>query len=107
MTSATPVPSARYPFADLELARRLERAEATANLEAVGARASLWPESGAGWMNAGGIFAMFDGPDSPLTQTFGLGVLGVPDNTDFDAVERFFEDPGNLRTNEFTPQAGV
>ena len=62
-------------FSDLELARRLERAEGRANAEFVEARAKLFPESDACWTERAGAYAMFDGAASPLTQTFGLGLF--------------------------------
>src|SRR5262249_9448889 len=56
---------------DRELARRLERAEALANARFVETRARLAPRSGACWLDVAGTWAMFDGVDSPVTQTFG------------------------------------
>ncbi len=64
-----------FIFSDLHLSRRLERAEAQGNLEFVEARASVEPESGARWTEVAGCYAMFDGVESPLTQTFGLGLF--------------------------------
>ena len=63
-----------YPFADIDLARRLERAEAQGNVNFVEARAAAFPDRGATWLEVAGTYAMFDGVDSPVTQTFGLGV---------------------------------
>jgi hypothetical protein len=67
--------SARYPFSDLSLARRLERAEAQGNIEFVEARALAFPDSRARSIEVSGAHAMFDGADSPLTQTFCLGLF--------------------------------
>ena len=55
-------------FADLELSRRLERAEALSNPRFVDARARLVPDCGATWVEVAGARAMFDGPSSPMTQ---------------------------------------
>ena len=63
-----------YPFADLDLSRRLERTEAQSNIEFVDARALAFPQSGASRLEVAGAHAMFDGVESPLTQTFGLGM---------------------------------
>jgi hypothetical protein len=63
-----------YPFADLALARRLERAEAKSNARFVELRAGLDPGRGACWIEVCGTYAMYDGPSSPVTQTFGLGI---------------------------------
>ena len=68
----------RYPamvFADLDLSRRLERAEGQACLEFAESRHRLNPERGAAWMQCAGANVVFDGVDSPVTQTFGLGLF--------------------------------
>lgn len=81
----------QFPFSDLSLARRLERAEARANANFVEGRAKLFPESGAEWIEVAGAFAMFDTPTSPLTQTFGLGVFDKITKAELDRLENFFE----------------
>lgn len=66
-------------FSDLDLSRKLERTEASANAAFIETRAKLNPEVGAEWIEVAGTYAMFDGVESPLTQTFGLGVFeGLP-----------------------------
>lgn len=94
-------------FADLDLARRLERCEAKANAAFVDARARLSPEIGAEWMERAGAYAMFDGAGSPLTQTFGLGVFETPSNDDLEVLERFFIDRGAEVFHEVSPLAGM
>jgi GNAT superfamily N-acetyltransferase len=79
-----------YPFADIDLARRLERTEARGNVEFVEARVRAFPDRGATWIEVAGAHAMFDGVGSPLTQTFGLGVFQPVTATDLDALEEFF-----------------
>src|SRR5262249_60376771 len=49
------------PFADVELARRLERAEGTANARFVEARAHVLPERGGCWIEVGGAEGVFGG----------------------------------------------
>jgi GNAT superfamily N-acetyltransferase len=93
------------PFADLSLARRLERAEAAASAEWVKARARLSPESGAAWMEVRGAYAMFDGVDSPVTQTFGLGLFDDVAPADLDAIEQFFHERGAPAFHEVSPLA--
>jgi GNAT superfamily N-acetyltransferase len=100
-----PSAPAAYPFADLSLARRLERAEGTANAASVEARARLWPERGAAWIDVRGAYAMFDGIDSPLTQTFGLGLFADVTPADLDAIERFFGERGAPSFHEVCPLA--
>jgi len=94
-----------YPFADLALARRLERAEATSNARFVELRAGLDPDRGACWIDVGGTYAMYDGPSSPVTQTFGLGMFQAPTADDFDRLERFFFERGAPADHEVSPQA--
>lgn len=79
-----------YPFADIDLARRLERTEARGNVEFVEARAKAFPDRGATWIEVAGAYAMFDGVGSPLTQTFGLGVFEPVTETHMDTLEEFF-----------------
>ena len=79
-----------YPFADLELARRLEKTEARGNCEFVESRAAAKPDSGAKWIEVAGTYAMFDGVDSPLTQTFGLGMFQAITDDEICELERFF-----------------
>jgi hypothetical protein len=94
-----------HPFADLSLARRLESAEAQANVAFVEARGRLFPESGAAWMEAGSARAMFDGVSSPLTQTFGLGMAGAASAEDLTSIERFFGERGAPAYHEVSPLA--
>ena len=61
-------------FSDHALACRLEAAEACSNADFVETRARLFPDSGACWIQVAGAFVLFDGPASPCTQTFGLGL---------------------------------
>lgn len=96
---------AGYPLIDLALARRLERTEASANAAFVRARARLQPESGATWTDVAGAYAMFDGADSILTQTFGLGLFDDVGEAEFDALEAFFELRGAEVHHEISPLA--
>jgi hypothetical protein len=93
------------PFADAALARRLEIAEGQANAAFVEARARAFPGSGAGWIRVAGAYAMYDGPSSPLTQTFGLGIAQPPTRDDFETIETFFADRGADVYHEVSPLA--
>src|SRR5918997_3067416 len=92
-------------FSDLELARRLEQAEGRANAEFVETRARLFPESGACWTERAGALAMFDGVESPLTQTFGLGLFDTVTPADLEAIEEFFSGRGAPVFHEVSPLA--
>lgn len=94
-----------HPLADLALARRLEHAEGSANAAFVEAHARLTPELGASWCEVDGTFVMFDGVDSPLTQTFGLGLFSPPDDTRLAVVEEFLRSRGAPVYHEVSPLA--
>ena len=94
-------------FSDVTLARRLERAEATAAAKFIEARARTAPQSGAAWIEVAGAYAMFDGKESPLTQTFGLGIFAEPSAEELDRLEAFFFQRGAQVCHEVSPLAGV
>ncbi|MGH9935301.1 MAG: hypothetical protein ACREAM_03590 [Blastocatellia bacterium] len=95
------------PFSDLSLSRRLERAEGRGNADFVEARAKLFPESGAQWIEVAGAYAMFDGVGSPLTQTFGLGVFDPVTPAEMEKLEEFFRQRGAQVHHEVSPMADV
>ncbi|MEO6447503.1 MAG: GNAT family N-acetyltransferase [Gemmatimonadaceae bacterium] len=92
---------------DLTLARRLERAEGSANAAFVEAHAARTPSLGAAWVDVSGTYAMFDGVESPITQTFGLGLFSPPADDDLDALEHFFHSRGAKVHHEVCPLADV
>ena len=94
-----------YPFADLALARRLERTEAHGNAAFIDARAQAFPDSGAEWIDVDGTYAMFDGPTSPISQTFGLGMFHPLTSERLDRVEAFFKQRGADVFHEVSPLA--
>ena len=94
-----------YPFADLALARRLERTEAHGNAAFVEARAQAFPDSGAEWIDVDGTYAMFDGPTSPVSQTFGLGMFHPLTAERLDRIETFFKERGADVFHEVSPLA--
>jgi GNAT superfamily N-acetyltransferase len=94
-----------YIFSDLSLSRRLERAEARGGVEFVEARAAVEPESGACWMEVAGAYAMFDSVESPITQTFCLGLFETVSDADFERLEEFFKERGAPVYHEVSPLA--
>jgi hypothetical protein len=94
-------------FADRTLSRRLERAEGRACREFVMARTQLYPEAGAAWIESAGTYAMFDGVDSPITQTFGLGLFEEITPETLDVIEGFFNERSSPVVHEVSPLAGV
>jgi hypothetical protein len=65
-----------------------------ANAAFVEARRALQPHSGATWTEIAGVYAMFDGVSSPITQTFGLGIFDAFREAQFEEIEAFFESRG-------------
>ncbi len=94
-------------FADLDLSRRLERAEGRTCLEFAEARGRLHPASGAAWMECAGAYAVFDGMSSPVTQSFGLGLFEPLSPAALDRIETFFLDRGAVVVHEVSPLAGI
>lgn len=94
-----------YPFADIELARRLERTEAQGNIDFIDAREEAFPDYGAKWTEIAGAFGMFDGAGSPLTQTFGLGMSQPITAEELDKLEEFFFSRGADVFHEVCPLA--
>jgi GNAT superfamily N-acetyltransferase len=103
----TPERERVYPFADIDLARRLERTEAQGNANFVEARAEAFPQVGAEWTEVAGAFGMFDGVGSPLTQTFGLGVFQPVSAEELDTLEQFFLSKGAEVFHEVCPLADM
>jgi GNAT superfamily N-acetyltransferase len=96
-----------FLFSDLVLARRLERAEAHSNAEFVETRARVFPESGAGWIEVAGAYAMYDGVASPVTQTFGLGLFQAITPSEMETIEGFFRERGAPVFHEVSPLADI
>jgi hypothetical protein len=92
-------------FSDRILSQKLERSEARANAAFVEARAKFSPETGAEWIEIAGAYAMFDGVESPITQTFGLGVFDEITDKELDEIEAFFRQHGAPVFYEVSPLA--
>jgi len=95
------------PFSDLALSKRLERAEGHACVLYAEAQRRLFPDSGAAWIECAGAYAAFNGVDSPITQSFGLGIFEELTPAALDVIERFFLDRGAFVHHEVSPFAGV
>jgi hypothetical protein len=94
-------------FSDRNLSQKLERTEARANAAFVEARAQISPQTKAEWIEVAGAYAMFDGVESPLTQTFGLGVFEEITETELDKIEAFFKEHEAPVFHEVSPLAGL
>lgn len=96
-----------YPFADIDLARRLERTEAQGSVNFIEARVKAFPNRGAKWIEVAGAYAMLDAPGSPLSQTFGLGVFQPISAEELDRIEDFFRSNGTDVFHEVCPLADM
>ncbi len=92
-------------FAGKTLSQKIERTEAKSNAAFVESRARLNPGIGASWIEIGGAYAMFDGIESPVTQTFGLGIFEEATNEHLDSIEAFFRERGASVFHEVSPIA--
>lgn len=94
-------------FSDLALSRRLEAAEGHACRQFALARRRLHPECGSEAIRIAGADVVFDGPDSPVTQTFGLGMPESPSPYHLEEIEQFFKTRGAPTQHEISPFAGT
>jgi GNAT superfamily N-acetyltransferase len=90
---------------DKNLSQLLERTEARANADFVETRRRLDPDCGSEWTDIDGTYAMYDGAESPLTQTFGLGMFVDADEAILDRIEAFFSNRNAPVMHEVSPIA--
>jgi GNAT superfamily N-acetyltransferase len=90
---------------DVTLARKLERTEGHASARFVESRSRHAPDRHACWIEVDGTYAMFDGPGSPITQTFGLGMFAPVTSEALDTIEEFFASRGADVFHEVSPLA--
>jgi len=94
-------------FSDLALSRRLENAEGYACAQFAEVRRRRFPDSGSEWIQCAGATVVFDGIDSPTTQTFGLGLFEELSVTALEQIESFFVERGTSVLHEVSPMAGA
>ncbi|HEU4727832.1 MAG TPA: GNAT family N-acetyltransferase [Kofleriaceae bacterium] len=94
-------------FMDRALARRLERTEGSVGASFTRVHHRLATEIGATACDFDGTWAVFDGPTSPMTQTFGLGVFTPTTADSLAPIEAFFETRGAAPTHEVSPLGGL
>jgi GNAT superfamily N-acetyltransferase len=82
------------PFADQDLARRVEDAWAYLGVENARAQARLDPRSDAAALPVGGGYAVFMGAGSPLSQVQGVGLYGPVGEADLERMEAFYRERG-------------
>ena len=76
--------------AGLDLARRLEAADALSGVRCAEAHQRLNPGGGATVLEVAGGFAIFMGAESPLTHALGLGMRGEVRADQVDRIEEFY-----------------
>jgi GNAT superfamily N-acetyltransferase len=90
---------------DLDLARRIELAEARAAVDGAETYARLCPQAGAAVERVAGGFAVYCGANSPITQAVGLGLDGAVSEEEFDRLEQFYRSRGEPVRVETCPLA--
>lgn len=80
------------PFADQDLARRVEGGWVCLGVENAQALAQIDPTSGATALPVGGGYAIFMGAGSPLSQVIGLGLHGPVAESELEQVESLYRD---------------
>jgi hypothetical protein len=90
---------------NLELARRIELAEARAGAAAAEALKKLCPELGAAVLPIAGGFASFLGVGSPATQAIGLGLTHEVTAEEFASLEAFYRERNDGVRVEASPLA--
>lgn len=92
---------------DRELSQRLERAEGGLGTSFIPVQQRVDPALGAEWRDFAGAYAFFVGADSPMTQTFGLGMFAPVTAELLGEIEAFFAERGAPTMHEVSPHAGV
>lgn len=94
-------------YSNKSLSQKLERTEARANAEFVNSHLKMIPEAQVEWIDVNGTYAMFDGAESPLTQTFGLGLFNESIEEDLETIESFYNRFSAPVIHEVSPMADL
>ena len=88
------------------LARRLELSQAATLVEYVETARRLYPDLGCEYLPLrGGAYAIYAGPESPISRAAGLGLDGPVTPDDLDQVEDFFRIAGEAPQADLCPFA--
>lgn len=98
-------PASTAPLVDLRLSQKLEHAEGLASRRYIEAKRRVFPTSEATWCEIAGAYALYDTAQSPLTQSFGLGIHVAATDDDLEQIERFFVQRGAAVSHEISPLA--
>lgn len=94
-------------FSNKALSQKLEGAEARFNAAIVDSHAKHASGSHVEWKEIGGVYAMFDGVESPLTQTFGLGLFEESTHEIFEKLEAFYHQHKSPIFHEVSPMIDI
>lgn len=89
----------------LEVAQRLESAEAADGAGCAEAQDLIDSDAGATVLDVAGGVAAYVGADSPLTHALGMGMYGAVTETQLDELEDFYESRGAILTIDVCPYA--
>ena len=95
----------KVPLLNLDLARRIELAEARAAVDCAESVQRLRPGMGAAVEPIAGGFAVYCGAGSPLTQAVGLGLDGLVTDEEFHRLEEFYRSRSETVRVETCPLA--
>jgi GNAT superfamily N-acetyltransferase len=94
-------------FIDLDLARRVEMAEAYAGSACAEACQCFHPEHAVAIEEIAGGVAVFAGVDSPITQAIGVGLHGPVSDAEVDALGAFFHSRNAPAAIELCPLVDI
>lgn len=92
---------------DIELARRIEHAEARAGVAAAEGLALARPASGAAAKRIAGGYAIYGSAGSPITQAVGIGLEGPVSEEEFSQLEGFYREKQEPVRAEVCPLADL
>lgn len=92
-------------YSDRALSQKLEQTEGRFNAAFVSAHLEMFPDSGVEWKEINGTYALFDGVESPLTQTFGLGLLKEVSSQVIEELEEYYQQFSAPIFHEISPLA--
>lgn len=90
-------------YSDMALSKQLEKTEARFNAAFIDSTQKMFPESQAEWKEMDGTYVMFAGVESPLTQTFGLGLFDPLCIQTMDEIEQFYHQFSSPVFHEVSP----
>lgn len=91
---------------DLDLSKQIELAEGSMGAQFVKTRSEIFSEYFGTSINSDGAIALYDELNSPLNQTFGMGLSNSHNEKTLTQIEQFFEKKNVPCFHEVSPYAG-